>query len=133
MPAPVAPKSCHHQILPTQGLTLMRFTGTVSLGDVTRGIERLQADPLYDPRYNGIVNLAGVTTRARLDDLRALLAYLEKRRTGSGQWAVIFTEPKLVALALCFKVAWRGAFRIEIVSTWEAACRCLGVTLPQPV
>lgn len=130
MRAPAASKSSH-VILPDLHLTVMRFTGSVSLGDVTRGIERLQADPAYDPRYNGIVNLEGVTTRASINDVRALLTFLTRPRTSSGHWAVIFTEPKATALALVFKAASPGPFRLEIVSTWEAACRYLGVDLPR--
>ena len=119
-----------YSIRPAQRLCLMRFYGNVTLTDITRGIEQLRADPAYDPFFNGIVNLEGVTTRAGLDELRALIAFLQKRRSSAGQWVVIFTEPKPTALGMMFKAAWKGPFNIEVVSTWEAACRFLRVDRP---
>lgn len=119
-----------YTIIPAQRLALLRFSGSVTLGDVIRGIERIRADPRYDPHFNGIVNMEGVTTRAGISELQALLSFLEKRHSSVGQWVVVFSEPKTTALGMMFKAAWFGPFNIEIVSTWEAACRFLRVQLP---
>jgi hypothetical protein len=124
------PAKFTYLLMPAERVCLLRFNGSISLGDVTRGIERLWADPGYDPLFNGIVNLEGVTTRAGLDDLQALISFLHKRSSSSGRWVAVFSEPKPTALAMMFKAAWKGAFNIEIVSTWEAACRHLRVNLP---
>lgn len=132
MPATPSPAPAKHAytILPAQRLILFRFRGYVTLADITRGVEQLWADPAYDPFYNGIVNLEGVTTRAGLDELQALIAFLQKRRSSAGQWVVVFTEPKGTTLGMLFKAAWRGSFNIEVVSTWQAACRFLRVDVP---
>jgi hypothetical protein len=123
---------CQHTILPDRHLILVNFTGPLSLADITRGIERLWDDPLYDAGYNGIVNLERATIRAGIEDVRALIRFLQHRKTSFSHWAVVFTEPKATALAMVFKAAWRGSFKLEIVSTWEAACRFLSVDLPRP-
>ena len=127
-----SPESTKHSIsiLPERRLILLRFRGYVTLADIQRGVEQLWADPAYDRFYNGIVNLEGVTTRAGLDELQALIRFLQKRSLSVGQWVVVFTEPKTTALGMMFKAAWSGSFNIEIVSTWEAACRFLRVDLP---
>jgi len=129
MPLP-EPVKFSYLLMPEQRLCLLRFRGGVSLGDITRGLERLWADPAYDPLFNGIVNLKGVTTRAGLDELQSLIGFLQQRPSSAGQWVAVFSEPKPTALGLMFKAAWKGAFHIEIVSTWEAACRHLRVNLP---
>lgn len=117
-------------ILSDHQLILCRFRGHVTLADIKRGTELLWADPAYDPSYNGIVNLEGVTTRAGLDELQALIGFFQARNSSTGQWVVVFSEPKSTTLGMLFKAAWSGSFRIEIVSTWEAACRFLNVNLP---
>jgi hypothetical protein len=124
------PTKFSYSILPEQKLCLLRFAGHVSLGHVTRGVQQLWADPAYDPFFNGIVNLEGVTTRAGLDELQSLITFFQQRRSSAGQWVVVFTEPKPTALGMMFKAAWKGSFNIEVVSTWEAACRFLRVDLP---
>ncbi|AOS45415.1 hypothetical protein Verru16b_02496 [Lacunisphaera limnophila] len=129
MPATLAPKFTY-RILTAQRLCLLRFSGSVSLSDVTRGVVQLWADPDFDPFFNGIVNLDGVTTRAGLGELQSLIDFLQKRSASAGQWVVVFSEPKPTALGLMFKAAWLGPFNIEVVSTWEAACRFLDVDLP---
>ncbi len=117
-------------ILREQRLILCRFRGYVTLADVKEATEALWAAPGYDPSFNGIVNLEGVTTRAGLDELQALIGFLRNRASSTGHWVVVFTEPKAATLGMLFKVAWPGPFRIEVVSTWEAACRFLKVDLP---
>jgi hypothetical protein len=129
MPATLAPKFSY-RILRDQRLCLVRFSGVVSLGDITRGVAQLWADPAFDPFFNGMVNLDGVTTRAGLGELQSLIDFLQKRSASAGQWVVVFSEPKPTALGLMFKAAWLGPFNIEVVSTWEAACRFLDVDLP---
>lgn len=119
-----------HTILPEQRLILCRFRGQVTLADILRGVEALWADPAFNPEFNGIANLEGVTTRAGVEDLQALIAFFEKRNASRGRWAVVFSEPKPTALGMIFKAAWPGPFNIEVVSTWEAACRFLHVEIP---
>jgi hypothetical protein len=123
------PKSSH-VIMPEKRLILMRFTGAVSLADITQRTEQLWNDALYDPSYCGIVTLERAKVRASIEDVRALIAFLQNTRASSSYWAVVFAEPKATALAMVFKAAWRGSFKLEIVSTWEAACRFLHVDLP---
>ena len=118
-------------ILREQRLILLRFRGYVTLADIKLGAEQLWADPAYNPSFNGIVNLEGVTTRAGLDELQALIGFLQRRNPSIGQWVAVFTEPKSTTLGLLFKAAWPGPFRLEVVSTWEAACRFLDVRLPE--
>lgn len=129
MRAPASTKFAY-TILPARRLCLLRYCGVITLDDVTRGVEQLWTDPGYDPFFNGIVNLEGVTTRAGIGELQRLIAFLQKRNSSAGQWVVIFSEPKITALGLMFKAAWMGPFNIEVVSTWEAACRFLRVDLP---
>jgi hypothetical protein len=122
-----------YNFAPAHRLCLVRFSGSVSLSDITAGLEKLWGDPDYDPGFNGIVTLDGVTTRAGLDELQALITFLHGRRSSDGRWVAVFSEPKPTALGMMFKAAWRGSFNIEIVSTWEAACRLLQVNIPSPV
>lgn len=124
------PQKFSYSLMPAQRLCLVRFSGNISLGDITRGMQQLWADPGYDPLFNGIVNLEGVTTRAGLDELQSLISFLKNHRSSDGRWVAVFSEPKPTALGMMFKAAWKGAFNIEIVSTWEAACRYLHVDLP---
>jgi hypothetical protein len=120
-----------YTILPERRLNILRFKGSVSVQDVVTVIEQFWADERYNPEYNGIVSLVGVTTRAKIEDLKVLLNFLESNRNAVGWWAAIMTEPKATALALIFKAAFHGSFNLEIVSDWEAACRFLQVDLPE--
>lgn len=120
-----------YTILPERRLSILRFKGSVSVQDVMTVIQQFWADERYNPEYNGIVSLEGVTTRAKIEDLKALLDFLEGHRKSVGWWAAILTEPKATALALIFKAAFHGSFNLEIVADWEAACRFLQVDLPQ--
>lgn len=116
-----------YRILPERRLNLVRFSGSVSVTDVTQSLQQLWADHRYNPEYNGIVDLKGVTTRAKVEDLRGLLQFMENTKTSSGWWAAILTEPKPTALALIFKATFVGTFKLEIVSTLEAACKFLQI------
>ena len=122
-----------YTILPERRLNILRFKGSVSVLDVTSSIEQFWADERHNPEYNGIVCLEGVTTRAKIEDLKVLLNFLESQRKSVGWWAAILTEPKATALALIFKAAFQGSVNLEIVSDWEAACRFLQVDLPVSV
>lgn len=119
-----------YNIIPEKRLAILRFNGSVSVADVTEATEQVWADSRYDPSYNGIVSLEGVTTRAKVEDLKQLLDLLENEHTSTGFWAAILTEPKPMALALIFKAVFQGALRLEVVSSWEAACRFLQIDLP---
>jgi len=120
-----------YTILPERRLNMLRFKGSVAVQDVLAAIQQFWADERYNPEFNGIVCLEGVTTRAKIEDLRGLLEFLEGNRKSTGGWAAILTEPKATALALIFKAAFQGSFNLEIVSDWEAACRYLQVDLPE--
>ncbi len=122
-----------YRILPEQKLNIVRFTGSVSVTDVTTNVQQLWADARYNPSYNGIVDLEGVTTRAKVEDLKVLLEFLEARKDSYGWWAAILTEPKPTALALIFKATFAGTFKLEVVSSWEAACKFLQIELPPGV
>jgi len=122
-----------YTILPERRLNILRLKGSVSIQDVVTVIQQFWADERYNPEYNGIVSLEGVTTRAKIEDLKVLLNFLEERRESVGWWAAILTEPKATALALIFKAAFQGSFNLEIVSDWEGACRFLQVDLPENV
>ena len=102
MPAVPASAKSSHLILPEQRLILVRFTGAVSLSDITRCVEELWSDALYDPTYNGIVNLDRATIRAGIEDVRSLISFLRNNRASSSIWAVVFSEPKATALAMVF-------------------------------
>jgi|SRR6478609_7402909 len=119
-----------YTILPERRLNILRFKGSVSVQDVTTVIQQFWADTRYNAEYNGIVSMEGVTTRAKMEDLKVLLDFLEGSRKSVGWWAAILTEPKATALALIFKAAFHGSFNLEIVSDWEAACRFLQVDMP---
>lgn len=120
-----------YRILPEQRLNILRFSGSVSVADVTRHIQQFWADSEYDPTYNGIVDLEGVTTRAKVEDIKTLLDFLENQKTGTGWWAAILTEPKPTALALIFKAVFKGPIKLEVVSSWQAACKFLQIDLPR--
>lgn len=120
-----------YTILPERRLNILRFKGSVSVQDVTSVIQQFWTDDRYNPEYNGIVSLEGVTTRAKIEDLKVLLDFLENNRKSVGWWAAIFTEPKATALALIFKAAFHGSFNLEIVADWQAACRFLQVEVPE--
>lgn len=122
-----------YTILPERRLNLLRFKGSVSVQDVISSIELFRADERHNPEYHGIVCLEGVTTRAKIEDLKVLLNFLESSHKSVGWWAAIMTEPKATALALIFKAAFQGSVNLEIVSDWEAACRFLQVDLPDNV
>ena len=122
-----------YRILPEQKLNIVRFSGSVSIADVTHNVQQLWADARYNPHYNGIVDLEGVTTRAKVEDLKVLLDFLENRKDSFGWWAAILTEPKPTALALIFKATFVGTFKLEIVSSWDAACKFLQIELPASV
>jgi|SRR6478609_2007833 hypothetical protein len=122
-----------YTILPERRLSILRFKGSVSVQDITTVVQQFWADTRYHPEYNGIVCLEGVTTRAKVEDLKVLLDFLEGQRRSVGWWAAIMTEPKATALALIFKAAFHGSFNLEIVSDWEAACRFLQVEIPEAV
>lgn len=120
-----------YEIYPEHRLSVLRFTGAITVGDVVRGIQQLWADKRYRPEYNGIVNLQGATApRAGLEDVKSLLAFLRDDKVSVSQWAAIFTEPKPTALAMIMKAALPGPMKLEVVSSWEAACRVVEVNLP---
>jgi len=122
-----------YTILPERRLSILRFKGSVSVQDITTVVQQFWADTRYHPEYNGIVCLEGETTRAKVEDLKVLLDFLEGQRRSVGWWAAIMTEPKATALALIFKAAFHGSFNLEIVSDWEAACRFLQLEIPEAV
>lgn len=110
-----------YRILPEKRLAILRFRGSLSVTDITQSVEAFWQDQAYTPELNGIVRLERVTTKARVEDLKVLLDFLESRPNTQGSWAAVFTDPKATALALMFKAVFRASFALEIVSSWEAA------------
>jgi hypothetical protein len=116
-----------YKILPERRLNVLRYAGAVSVSDVMRVTQEFWADERFNPEFNGIVDLEATTTRAKVGDLKSLLDFLESNRRSTGWWVAILTDPKTAALAIIFKAALNSSFRLEIVNSWEAACKFLQI------
>jgi len=122
-----------YNILPERRLNLLRFSGSISLADIKRATEQFWADARFHPEYTGVADMSDIVPRVKIEDLKALLEYLETNHRSVGRWVVILTEPKPTALALIFKAAFRGRFQLEVVSSWSAAAHFLQMELPEPL
>lgn len=111
----------------------MRFSGEVSIDEVVAGIERLWADPEYDPHFCGIVDLQRISLRAQVGDVAALLQFLRRPETSIGSWAAIFSDPVGTALGMLFLRTNRILPRFDVFSSWEGACAFLGLELSPSV
>lgn len=120
-----------YQIFPEKRCIVQCFTGEVSLEDVMRCCQEMWADARYDRSYDGISDLRQCTTKAVPADVAALVGFLRNPQTSVGRWATIFSDPKSTALTMLVRRAIRPWMWIEVFSSWEGACRGLGVDVPQ--
>jgi hypothetical protein len=120
-------------ILPEKRCIVIRYSGVLTLNDVTASTQALWADPLYDKMYNGISDISRATPGGNTDDVGKLVDFFKHPETSTGRWAVITSEPKFTALSLLFKSSCYAKPWIEMFTSWEAACAFLGVEIPHSV
>jgi hypothetical protein len=119
-----------YDILPERRLIRQRFAGSTSLADVRAALRRLWADPLYSKNYDGIVDLSATTVGISMEDLRALIGFLqESDQMSTGRWGAVVSSPLTTACAMIYQRALAPRHEFEVFATWEAACGFLGVEL----
>ena len=91
---------------------------------------RLWADPLYSKNYDGIVDLSATTVGISMEDLRALIGFLQENdQMSTGRWGAVVSSPLTTACAMIYQRALAPRHEFEVFATWEAACGFLGVAL----
>lgn len=117
---------CEFEIFPEQRIVLVRYRGEVTAADLIEGTRALWADPRYDPRFEGIVDLSDHRLRASTDDFRAYLDFLvEQPKTSTARWAAVATTPLATAFGLLYQRALARRHPFGVYSGWAAACASL--------
>ena len=120
-----------YQIFPEKRCIVQSFTGEVSLQDVVRCSELMRRDERYDRSFDGISDLRRCTPKAGLTDVGELVAFFKNPQTSAGRWAAILSDPRGTALTMLMGRAVRPWMWIEVFSSWDGACKALGVELAQ--
>lgn len=120
-----------YEIHPDRRVIVQRFAGQFSLADLLAAVRRLWADPLYSKSYDGIVDLSETSMGISMEDLRALIGFLQQRpETSTGRWGAVASSPLTTACAMIYRRAAAPRHQFEVFSSWAAACDFLGHQVP---
>jgi hypothetical protein len=123
-----------YAIYPERQLIVQRYAGPLRAADFLVAAEEVWADPRYVPTYDGLADLTGLRLAVSPAETRHLAEYFSNHpRLTRGRWAAIVAHPVAAALAYLYQQLARPRHRLEVFSTWEAACAYLGAELPRSV
>lgn len=122
-----------YKILSEHRVIVAQYTGEMGPKDVIENIQKLRLDPLYEESHNGIVDLRRAVTGGGPEDVSRLIHFLRSNSANTGRWAAVFSDPKLLALGMIFKTFKAERPRLEVFSTWEAACFHIRIDLPENI
>lgn len=88
------PMEFEYHIDTEKGFITEWFRGEICLEDICVALQIVQADPHYDPHFNGLVDLQEAMLEIRFADMMRLLdKQVDSPRTSKGRWAFIATDP----------------------------------------
>jgi hypothetical protein len=111
-----------YQIIPQHELVVERLTGEITVGELVLKTQTVFSDPLYDPTYNGAMDLRKAESRMSKVELYGFASLIsESEMFGQSKWAIIADDPIVVALSHIFQQRIPDQTSIEIFCTVKAA------------
>lgn len=111
-----------YQIIPKHQLVVEKLTGEVTVEELALKTQTVFSDPLYQPTYNGVMDLRKAVSRMSKVELYGFASLIsETDMFGQSKWAIIADDPIVVALSQIFQHRIPDQSIIGIFSTVEAA------------
>lgn len=122
------------QILPEKAVILARYMGLTTIRDMRVLAAEIWEHPDYDPAFDGILDYREAVLASGTGEIEAVCDFfLESEAASRGRAAVVVTRPRETALNVIFRARMNPRNRMDIFSTWDAACSFIGVRIPDPM
>lgn len=116
-----------YQILPEQQLVVEWLSGEVTLQDILEKTRILFSDPAFSSDFSGITDTRGAEAQLTKVELYAFSDMLKQsQQEGTAPWAIIATDPMLVALSQVYMRRQSVKDLITVVNTAQAAVDFIG-------
>ena len=115
-------------------IIILRYLGKTTVQDMKNISIDVWADPSYNQFFNGILDYRKAELDTSVEGIDEIADYfLEASEASFGNAAIIAARPLETALTMIFAHRMLSRNKIHIFSTWEAACKFVGVEdLPEP-
>lgn len=113
-----------YQIVPEHQLVVEKLTGEITVEELALKTQTVFSDPLYQPTYNGVMDLRKAVSRmskVELYDFASLIG--ETEMFGQAKWAIIADDPIVVALTQIFQHRIPDQNTLDVFCTVEAAAK----------
>lgn len=120
----------NYLIIPGEQLIMQQFKGGVSKNMLVKASEKIMADPAYDHRYTGIIDIR--PAELQLDGTEMIgfaKGITDLDRDESGKRSILATNPVETALVYLFGERMAEQMAVGVFSTEEKACSFIGKEL----
>jgi hypothetical protein len=113
-----------YHILPEHQLIIETVSGELTLEGLAQKTKELFADPQYDPRFNGVIDLRRASSHMTQVEVYGFAGYInESGMFGQSKWAIVGMDHIVIALSRIFKQRMPDQNTIGVYSTIEAAAK----------
>ncbi|MEM8867320.1 MAG: hypothetical protein AAGC73_03545 [Verrucomicrobiota bacterium] len=85
-------------IYPEESLIIESVSGVITIEDFVHKTQELFANPLYNPKYCGLVDMRGATSQLSKVELYGFANFLnQSEQFGKARWAALADDPIVVA------------------------------------
>lgn len=114
---------------------VLRYLGKTTVQDMKDIAMEIWAEPSYNQFFNGIIDYRKAKLDTSVDAIAEITDYfLEASEASFGHAAILAARPLETALNMIFADRMLCRNKMHIFSTWEAACKFVGVEdLPDPL
>lgn len=111
-----------YQIIPEHQLVIEKLTGEVTVAALSEKTQVVFSDPLYQPTYNGVMDLRNAVSRMTKVELYGFASLISQTEMfGQSKWAIIADDPIVVALSQIFQHRMPDQTTIGVFCTIQAA------------
>jgi hypothetical protein len=115
------------RIFPEHRLVIEEISGQVTLEDLIEKMKNLFDDRNYKSSYCGVVDLRkGNSRMSKIELLGFANLVNESDQFGHAPWAILCTDPMVVALSQIFKLRVKDPEAIGVFDSVDAAAKFVG-------
>ncbi len=119
-----------YYFIPDTTKFVIRLRGELNLQNLFTSIEKIWADPNYNPSYSSIMDLRDTEMNMSTADITKLAGFIlaDQGQASKGDFIMLVNKPFETALSMIFESKMVGQQTMNIFSTEEAALKALRIT-----
>jgi hypothetical protein len=119
---------------PDQHLIVGRYIGRTTIQDMRDLAAEIWSHPNYNPTHCGIIDYRDAEMDISPAGIREICEFFaESSQASRGRFSILVNRPLETGLNTLFMLRMETRNTMQMFSTWDAACRFLGVSLPDPI